>query len=37
MYSPEFIKIILEAEQEIKDGKVLSGDLDELAAHIDED
>ena len=27
----EFIKAILEAEQEIKDGKALTGDLDELA------
>lgn len=27
----EFIKTILSARQEIKDGKVLSGDLDELA------
>ena len=27
----EFVKTILEAEQEIKDGKALSGDLDELA------
>lgn len=27
----EFVKLILEAEQEVRDGKALTGDLDELA------
>ena len=31
----EFARQILEAQQEVRDGKVMSGDLDELAELID--
>lgn len=31
----EFIRQILEAQQEVRDGKAMSGDLDELAELID--
>lgn len=36
MYNPEFIKIIEEAQQEVRDSKILEGDLDELVKKIDE-
>jgi hypothetical protein len=36
MYNSEFIKVIEEAQQEVRSGNILEGDLDELVKKIDE-